>query len=167
MGHPVKSTLKRIKAQKVLKTLIFHFCFGYLLLLSICRVSLLAFIRSHEEFYLKYRRILKNFQKLYEKTKNVIKIFRGSLMKKSLFLIKFQTSRYQYYSNGTPQHALFKDFIHCLGTSISRNRLIRRIISNIYLNSSIEKNWRSQNLDFPSLQVCFVQAPAHADAIKF
>ena len=32
------------------------------------------------------------------------------------------------------------------------NRLIRKGMSNIYLKVTIEKNWRSQNFDFPSFE---------------
>ena len=35
------------------------------------------------------------------------------------------------------------------------NRLISKGISNIYLKAAIEKNWRSQNFDFPSLENSF------------
>ena len=51
------------------------------------------------------------------------------------------------------------------------NRLLSKWMSNIYLKVTIEKNWRSQNFDFLSLenlsQVSFLGAPTHADIIEF
>ena len=52
------------------------------------------------------------------------------------------------------------------------NRLISKGMSNIYLQVTIEKNGRSQNIDFLSLKnlslvqfLSFCGAPTHADII--
>ena len=50
-------------------------------------------------------------------------------------------------------------------------KLIIKGISNIYLETTIEKNWRSQSFDFlivkNRLQVSFWEAPTHSDVSKF
>ena len=50
------------------------------------------------------------------------------------------------------------------------NRLLSKEITDIYLNVTIEKNWRSQNADFLNLKNLspgqFWGAPTHADFIK-
>ena len=52
------------------------------------------------------------------------------------------------------------------------NKLIGKRMSNIYLKVTIEKNWLSQNFDFPSLKNSspgqfFWGVPTHADMIEF
>ena len=50
------------------------------------------------------------------------------------------------------------------------NRLINKAMSNIFLKVPIEKNWRSQNFDFLSLENLlpgnFWEVPTHVDIIK-
>ena len=51
------------------------------------------------------------------------------------------------------------------------NRLISKGMSNIYLKVTIKKNWRSQNFEFLSLNIClqfsFWRAPTQAGIIEF
>ena len=51
------------------------------------------------------------------------------------------------------------------------DRLLSKGMSNIYLQVTIEKNWRSQDFDFLSFQNLspdqFWGAPTHADIIEF
>ena len=51
------------------------------------------------------------------------------------------------------------------------HRLLNKGILNIYLKVTIEKNWCSRNFDFLGLKKLslgqFLEAPTHADIIKF
>ena len=50
------------------------------------------------------------------------------------------------------------------------NRLISKVISNIYLKVTVEKNWCSQNFDLVSFKNLslgqFRRAPTHVDIIE-